>query len=78
MLILYQGMAFGSGMAAISTVVNLLSSGDHIVSLVDMYGGTLVYLKQVADRLGIKTTFVQDTTDPANIINAIQDNTKVL
>lgn len=65
-------------MAAISTVVNLLSSGDHIVSLVDMYGGTLVYLRQVADRLGIKTTFVQDTIDPVNIINAIQDNTKVL
>lgn len=38
-------MVFGSGMAAISTIVNLLQAGDHIVSSVDLYGGTSVYLK---------------------------------
>ena len=71
------GLAYASGMAAITTVVNLLSSGDHIVSSVDLYGGTSIYLKQVADRLNIKTTFVADVTDPSNIEKAITDNTRV-
>ena len=51
--------------------------GDHIVSSVDLYGGTSVYMKQVADRFNIKTTFVSDITDPLNIEKAIQANTKV-
>lgn len=71
------GLAFGSGMAAISSVFNLLKAGDHIVSSVDLYGGTGIYLKQVADRLNIKTTFVEDVTNPTNIENAIQENTRV-
>lgn len=71
------GLAYGSGMAAITTVFNLLSPGDHIVSSVDLYGGTSIYLKQVADRLNIKTTFVADVTDPANIEKAIAGNTRV-
>lgn len=71
------GLAYGSGMAAITTVFNLLSPGDHIVSSVDLYGGTSIYLKQVADRLNIKTTFVADVTDPANIEKAITGNTRV-
>lgn len=70
------GLAYSSGMAAITTVFNLLSPGDHIVSSTDLYGGTSIYLKQVADRLNIKTTFV-DVTDPANIEKAINENTKV-
>lgn len=71
------GLAYGSGMAAISTVINMLSSGDHIVSSVDLYGGTSIYLKQVADRLNIKTTFLPDVTNPVNIEEAIRENTRV-
>lgn len=71
------GLAYASGMAAITTVVNLLSSGDHIVTSSDLYGGTSIYLKKVADRLNIKTTFVADVTDPANIEKAINENTRV-
>lgn len=71
------GIAYGSGMAAISTVFNLLKTGDHIVTSADLYGGTKIYLNQVADRLNIQTTFVADVTDPIHIENAIQENTKV-
>src|SRR4051812_2003790 len=35
-----SGFAFASGMAAISTVLELLSAGDHIVATDDIYGGT--------------------------------------
>ena len=42
----------------------------------DLYGGTNRYLRKVADRMNIKTTFV-DATNPENVENAIQENTKV-
>lgn len=71
------GLAFGSGMAAISTIFNMLKAGDHIVSSVDLYGGTGLYLKQVANRFNLKTTFVDDVSNPTNIENAIESNTKV-
>lgn len=73
-----HGLVFGSGMAAISTIINLLEAGDHIVSSVDLYGGTSVYLKNVADKFNIKTTFVTDVTDPINIQKALQANTKLV
>lgn len=41
----------------------------------DLYGGTNRYLRKVADRMNIKTTFV-DATDPDNVAKAIQENTK--
>ena len=39
-----DGFAFGSGMAAVSTVVMLLNAGDHIVVGSDVYGGTYLSL----------------------------------
>lgn len=35
-----KGFAFASGMAAINTVIDLLDSGDHVVAMDDLYGGT--------------------------------------
>ena len=46
------------------------------MSMDDLYGGTNRYLRKVADRMNIKTTFV-DATNPENVENAIQENTKV-
>ncbi len=42
----------------------------------DLYGGTNRYFRKVVDRMGIKTSFV-DATNPENVENAIQENTKV-
>jgi cystathionine gamma-lyase len=54
----------------------MLSSGDHIISMDDLYGGTNRYFRKVVDRMGIKTSFV-DATNPEDVENAIQENTKV-
>jgi len=70
------GMAFSSGLGASTSIVHLLSAGDHIVSMDDLYGGTNRYLRKVADRMNIKTTFV-DATVPENVEKAIQENTRV-
>ncbi|MCO7126370.1 bifunctional cystathionine gamma-lyase/homocysteine desulfhydrase [Sporolactobacillus shoreicorticis] len=71
------GFAFGSGMAAISSVLMLLNSGDHLVITDDVYGGTYRVIDKVFKRLGISATFV-DTSIPENIEKAITDKTRAL
>jgi len=70
-------MTFASGLAATTAITHLLSAGDHIVSMDDVYGGTNRYFRQVAARMNIQTTFV-DATDPQKLDSAIKDNTKMV
>ncbi|WP_338870558.1 PLP-dependent aspartate aminotransferase family protein [Myxococcus stipitatus] len=69
--------AFGSGMAALSTVLMLFSAGDHLVVTDDCYGGTYRVLTRVFSRFGLKATFV-DTSDPDAVKAAFRPNTKGL
>ncbi|WP_394174583.1 bifunctional cystathionine gamma-lyase/homocysteine desulfhydrase [Guptibacillus hwajinpoensis] len=71
------GFAFGSGMAAISSVMMLFKSGDHVVMTDDVYGGTYRVMTKVLNRLGIESTFV-DTTNLNVVKEAIQENTKAI
>ena len=69
---------FASGMGAISTtLISLLSNGDHIVASTDVYGGTYGLLTAELPRFGISTTMA-DMRDPASYEAAIQENTKIL
>jgi len=69
---------FSSGMAAISTVIQLLNSGDHVICLDDLYGGTTVYFRDIATKSnGINFTFM-DMTNPLDVENAITEKTKLL
>ncbi|CAH8451368.1 unnamed protein product [Heterobilharzia americana] len=49
---------FSSGLAALATVIQVLSHGDHVVAFDDLYGGNGRYLRQLATKFGIKSTFV--------------------
>ena len=67
-----------SGMGAITTtLLQLCSSGDEIVSSRTIYGGTYAFMKNYLPKFNIKTTFVI-TTKLEEIENAITDNTKVI
>jgi cystathionine beta-lyase/cystathionine gamma-synthase len=69
---------FASGMAAISTtLLTLLSKGDHIIATPDCYGGTYALLTDILPRMGIDVTMA-DIRDPSSYEQAIQENTKVL
>ncbi len=70
-------LAFSSGMAATHCVTMLLNSGDHIVAGADIYGGTYRLLHKICNRSGIEVSLT-DATDPANLSNAIQSNTKLI
>jgi len=67
-----------SGMAAISTtLIQLCSAGDEIISGRTVYGGTYALLKNLLPRLGITTRFV-DLQDEAAVRAAITPRTRVL
>lgn len=72
-----HGFAFGSGMAAISTILMLLKSGDHVVVGSDVYGGTYRVFNRVFQSLGLEASFV-DTSDEAEVRQALQANTKMI
>jgi cystathionine beta-lyase len=72
-----RGFAYSSGMAAISSTVMMLSSGDHMIVTEDVYGGTYRLLSSILTRLGIESTFV-DMTDIEQVKKALKPNTKAV
>jgi cystathionine gamma-lyase len=70
--------AFASGLAAISTTLELLDANSHIVSGDDVYGGTFRLFERVRTRsAGHRFSFV-DLTDPARLIAALQPDTRMV
>jgi cystathionine beta-lyase/cystathionine gamma-synthase len=72
-----EGLAFGSGMAAISALFHLLKSGDHVVVSRNVYGGTYRIGKLVLHQYGLDFDFV-DTTRLGEISAAIRPATKMV
>jgi cystathionine gamma-lyase len=72
------GFAFASGMAATSTVLELLDSGSHIVAMHDLYGGSYRILENVRKRsAGHDVSFV-DLTKPSELEAAVRPNTRLV
>ncbi|MEW9032821.1 MAG: bifunctional cystathionine gamma-lyase/homocysteine desulfhydrase [Planifilum fimeticola] len=71
------GLAFASGMAAISTVISLFNRGDHLIVGDDVYGGTYRVLRHVFSRMGMEITHV-DTSEPEQVRRAIRENTRAV
>ena len=69
--------AFASGLAAIDAVVKLLQSGDEILAVDDIYGGAFRLFTQIYAKFGIKVNYV-DTTDVANVLDAVTPKTKLI
>ncbi len=71
------GLAFASGMAAISAITYMLKEGDHVVCSDDVYGGVYRLFQQILTEYGLKFTFV-DATSITEIRNAITPKTRLL
>ena len=69
------GLAFGSGMAATDAVLQLLTSGDHVLALEDLYGGTYRILEKVFKPWGLQTDYFIDIP---SLKQAIRPNTKLI
>ena len=72
-----HGLAFSSGMAAVSASIMLLRAGDHVIATQGLYGGTFRVLRTVFNDLGITHSFV-DTSDLDTVQAAFQENTRAV
>jgi len=74
----FDGIATSSGMAAVNVVyLGFLASGDHIISHNAVYGPSRAIMESLYPKYNVESTYV-DATNPQNVIDAIQENTKVL
>ncbi len=73
-----RGFAFASGMAATSTILELLDSGSHVVAMDDLYGGSYRLFERVRRRTaGLDFSYV-DMTDMAALEAAIRPETGLI
>ena len=68
---------FASGMAAITAMITMFRSGEHVICGENVYGGTPRLFNQIVTRYGIEFSYV-DTSDPENVRHAIRPNTKLV
>ena len=73
-----HGLAFASGLAATSTVMQLLSAGDHVIAGDDLYGGTFRLFDKVYRRLGLEFSYVDPAAGGSAFEAQIRPNTKMV
>ena len=72
------GYAFASGMAASATVLELLNSGDHVIAMDDLYGGTYRLFENVRKRsAGLNFTFC-DLSDLDTLEDSLNEKTRMI
>ncbi|ABZ84300.1 cystathionine gamma-synthase, putative [Heliomicrobium modesticaldum Ice1] len=72
-----RGLAFSSGLAAITAVISLFGPGDHLILCEDLYGGTYRLLEQVFRPWGLTADYV-NTSDPEQVNAAVTSRTKAI
>jgi cystathionine gamma-lyase len=73
-----RGFAFASGMAATSTVIELLDAGSHIVATDDLYGGTFRLFERVRRRTANLDITFADLSSPQALAAAVRPETKMI
>ncbi len=71
-----EAYLFSSGLAAMNAVLNLLKSGDHVVAVNDLYGGSIRQFEKIWKKFGLDFSYV-DGTDPLNFAKAVKKNTRL-
>jgi cystathionine gamma-synthase len=70
-----HAVAFSSGMAAVSALMELFSPGDHIIASDDLYGGTFRLFSHISQKNGVKFSYAKDLE---NIKKEITPATKAI
>ncbi len=73
-----EGFAFGSGLGATSTLLEMLPAGSHIIAMEDLYGGTNRLFNRVRKKTANHEFSYLDLTDPDNLYGALQENTRMI
>lgn len=71
-----DAIAFSSGMAAIAALMEIFKPGDHLITDLDLYGGSIRLFDNISEKNGIQFTHINCCNE--NIEKYIQDNTKAI
>ncbi|MBN2341499.1 MAG: PLP-dependent transferase [Deltaproteobacteria bacterium] len=66
-----------TGMSAVTGVLHLLKTGDHVIAGNDIYGGTFRLMHTLFSKMGIQFSFI-DMRSPQHVEDALRDNTKMV
>ncbi len=72
-----HGIAFASGLAAISAIIQMLESGDHVICSDNVYGGTYRVFETLFKKFGLSFSFV-DTSDIKRVEQAVKPQTRLI
>ena len=73
-----RGFAFASGMAATSTLLELLDAGSHVVAMEDLYGGTYRLFERVRKRTAALEVSYVDLSNMDKLAAAVKSNTRLI
>lgn len=73
----YDALAFSSGMAAMSALMELFQPGEHLLASEDLYGGSIRIFNHINQKNGIEIEYV-DTSKLSSVLPKIKENTKAL
>jgi cystathionine gamma-synthase len=73
-----HGLAFSSGLGAVTTIMHLVSPGDRIVAVNDVYGGVYRMFSQVYEPKGYEFTWVPGAEIAANLAEHLDERTRIV
>jgi len=73
-----HGRAFSSGLGAVTTLMHLLSPGDHVVAVNDVYGGIYRMFTQVYEPKGYRFTFLSPQEISTGLAEHLGEHTKLV
>lgn len=71
-------LTFSSGLGATTTLMFMLKSGDHILSIDDVYGGTGRLFRRCMAQMGVESSFVDMSTNPNTVVEHIRPTTRLV
>jgi cystathionine gamma-lyase len=73
-----HGFAFSSGLGGVTTLMHLVSPGEHVVSVNDVYGGTYRMFTQIYEPKGYRFTFLSAQDIGAGLADQIDEDTRLV
>ncbi|MCD8190250.1 MAG: PLP-dependent aspartate aminotransferase family protein, partial [Clostridiales bacterium] len=71
-----DALAFSSGMAAMTALMELFRPGDHIITDADLYGGSIRLFRSISQKNGISFSHIDCTKE--DVESYIQENTRAI
>ena len=71
-----DALAFSSGMAAITALMEIFRPGDHLITDADLYGGSIRLFNNISEKNGIEFSHINCSKE--DVESSVRDNTKAI